>query len=90
MYTAQDRISDCCFILLTSPLLTGVDKKTISLVLSISGAVEIPCRVFQGWVADRHIVSAITQYTFCVITCGLAAIVCATASGLPGELIFVQ
>ena len=53
-------------------------------MMVIAGALEIPSRLVNGYMADKQVMSNINQYTLCVFTAGLMALLCAIISGLAG------
>lgn len=68
----------------TIPLLitvAGVSKDVVALAMVFSGIVEIPCRICNGFLADRKYMSATAQYTLCLFMCGALTL---GATYLPG------
>ena len=63
----------------------GLSKEFVSILLSITGAVEIPLRIGNGFIADRKYVSASTHVGICMLVAGVAALLCATISGTAGN-----
>ena len=53
-------------------------------MMVIAGALEIPSRLVNGYMADKQVMSNINQYTLCVFTAGFMALLCAIISGLAG------
>lgn len=66
----------------------GVAKETVTTMMAIGGLIEIPLRILNGFLYDREIVAAFTQYTIATFIAGLSALSCAVFKGLPGRVVF--
>ena len=53
-------------------------------LLSGAGVLEIPCRIGNGYFADRKFMSASIQLAICMIATGVGALLCALLSGTAG------
>mgnify|MGYP001804458080 CR=1 FL=1 len=56
-------------------------------LLTVAGGIEIPFRIFNGWLADKRYTSAYTQMTINMLLVGIGAIVCGAVSGVAGKYI---
>lgn len=65
-------------------LFLGVSKETVALVLAISGILEIPFKIANGYLSDRKLMSPMTQQAVYMVITGVAALLCALISGLVG------
>ena len=74
---------------LTCPF-TGVPKKTVALMMLFAGVVEIPCRIANGFLADRHIISSLSQFAICIFCAGFMSLLCAIFSGIAGKFTAYQ
>ena len=70
------------FILVIIP---GVSKKLIATLFTAAGCAEIPARIFNGWLADRGVMSAMNQLALCMTITGICALICAIVSSTPGN-----
>ena len=64
--------------------IVGLSKEFVSILLSISGAVEIPMRIANGLLADRKYVSALTHVSLCMLFASVTAFMCAAISSTGG------
>ena len=67
--------------------MTDVSKKLVATLLTVAGGIEIPFRIFNGWLADKRYTSAYTQMTINMLLVGIGAIVCGAVSGVAGKYI---
>ena len=56
----------------------------MAILLGIAGAIEIPSRIFNGWLADRKIMKGFTQLAINMLVTGICSIICAAVSGTAG------
>ena len=73
------------YIFETVHFFAGLTKSFVSILLSVTGASEIPMRILNGWFADRKFVSASTQVTVYMLFTGVSAFLCAAISGTAGN-----
>lgn len=59
-------------------------------MMLLGGVLEIPSRVVNGVVADRHYMTAYNQQVLYICLAGLMILLCAIFSGLPGKLIWIN
>ena len=64
----------------------GVSKMFVTCALTGAGALEIPMRIFNGWLADRRMISAYNHITLCMVVTGVTTLLCAIMSSHAGEL----
>ena len=62
----------------------GLSKEFVSILLSITGAVDIPMRIGNGLLADRKYVSALTHVSLCMLFASVTAFMCAAISSTGG------
>jgi len=65
-------------------VVTGIPKDTVALLIMIGGILEVPCRIGNGWLADKQVMTALNQYCVCVLISGSTCLFCAAVSGIPG------
>lgn len=68
----------------------GISKSVIAIALGAGGVLEIPCRILNGYIADKHIVSAYTQYIVTKAMAGGIILVGNLVQGLPGMYLELQ
>lgn len=73
--------SSCFYV---SPVPLGISDKLVSILMAVSGAIEIPCRIGNGWLADRKIITTTAQFAICVFLAGFFCLLCAIVSNLAG------
>lgn len=66
----------------------GLEKTTVAIVFSICGVLEIPARLGNGLLADKHLISAYAQYMTALFTAGAMIICGAIIPGLAGRSMF--
>ena len=59
-------------------------------LLTVAGGIEIPFRIFNGWLADKRYTSAYTQMTINMLLVGIGAIVCGAVSGVAGKYSIIR
>ena len=64
-----------------------MSKKLIATLFTAAGCAEIPARIFNGWLADRGVMSAMNQLALCMTITGICALICAIVSSTPGNKI---
>ena len=57
----------------------------MAIVMIIAGGLEIPCRIANGVLVDRHLITATQQYILSLIITAILTLICAIVSGLPGK-----
>ena len=72
------------FILSSILLISGVSKTLIATLFTAAGGAEIFARIFNGWLADRGVMSAMNHLALCIIITGICAFICAAVSSIPG------
>lgn len=60
----------------------------MSILLAVTGGIEIPMRILNGWLADKKFVAATTYVGGCMIFTAITAFLCATISGTTGNKTF--
>lgn len=68
------------------PNVAGIAKSTVAIVLMVAGCLEFPCRIGNGILLDRGIMTATQQCTLSIFLAGLHVLLCAIISNLPGLL----
>ena len=61
-------------------------KETIALIFLGAGILEIPCRIVNGFFADRKWISATAQYSLCLFGAGFLSMLCTVFPGVPGKI----
>lgn len=64
----------------------GVGKTEISMAMMATGAAEMFCRVGNGYLVDRKIISPYLHYCIASFAAGSAILVCALFPGLSGAV----
>ncbi|KAF6028868.1 SLC16A12 [Bugula neritina] len=67
----------------------GISDKLVSILMAVSGAIEIPCRIGNGWLADRKIITTTAQFAICVFLAGFFCLLCAIVSNLAGIILAI-
>ncbi|XP_067942972.1 monocarboxylate transporter 12-B-like [Watersipora subatra] len=62
----------------------GISKEFVSMVLSLCGVMEIPMRIFHGWLADRKILPVAVHVGLCMAFTGLMALLCGLLNNTAG------
>ncbi|XP_067941379.1 monocarboxylate transporter 12-B-like isoform X2 [Watersipora subatra] len=62
----------------------GISKKFVSIVLSLCGVMEIPMRIFHGWLADRKLLPVAVHVGLCMAFTGLMALLCGLLNNTAG------
>ncbi|XP_067942974.1 monocarboxylate transporter 12-B-like [Watersipora subatra] len=62
----------------------GISKEFVSMVLSLCGVMEIPMRIFHGWLADRNILPVAVHVGLCMAFTGLMALLCGLLNNTAG------
>ena len=68
-------------------IVIGVSKETVALATMISGIVEIPCRIGNGFLSDRKYMTATSQYTLCLLVAGLLTLLATLLPGVAGKIL---
>ena len=55
-------------------------------MMLLGGVVEMPCRIINGVIADRHYMTAFHQVIIYIFGTGLMEMLSAAISGLPGKI----
>lgn len=64
----------------------GVDKATISAMITAAGVVEIIFRVVNGLIADRKIINIYIHFVIATLTAGVATVIGAVFPGMAGKI----
>ncbi|XP_067942363.1 monocarboxylate transporter 12-B-like isoform X1 [Watersipora subatra] len=62
----------------------GISKEFVSIVLSLGGVMEIPMRIFHGWLADRKLLPVAVHVGLCMAFTGLMALLCGLLNNTAG------
>ena len=62
-----------------------MSKNTIAIAMMVSGGVESPCRMLNGFLADKKFVNNTTQYAMSLFIPGLMCLLCGFLPGLSGN-----
>lgn len=76
-----------CLFMATTPSFAdenGVPLEVLSIVMAATGACEIVCRIINGWVADRKLVTALIQLSLVLLMTGGAMFLAALIPGIVG------
>lgn len=65
----------------------GVSLEQLSTLMAVTGACEIPCRVINGFIADRKIMAAMTQLSLVLLLSGVAGFLTVILPGYIGKLL---
>ena len=76
-----------CLFMATTPSFAiehGVPLEVLSIVMAATGACEIVCRVVNGWVADRKLVTVLVQLSAVLLMTSGAMFLAAIIPGIVG------